>query len=305
MQYHQIVIFTHRPWVSKRYIQPRSPRQGPGYHHARKMCIDSSMAVAKLLQIYEKHYTFRRMNNQVVAIIFSAALMLLYFTISSGGKGNENGNNSAEMVAYLNLCFRALDELGQSFDNAKRTRDFLVSLQRRWQAHMRRSGSKRQISNRQTSQPPTSKADHSRKRSRLSAPGNPPNINNNNSLPFSTSPPSVTGTAAAIPPPATTPSQQPPILIPQRQQQPLNQPHLTTTCHAGEIDWIRNSDLHLLSDGLTDTQFPQLGAAASANANTNANAAGAEAEASTIPSLADIEPWWDSPNGTTSFGGSL
>lgn len=152
MQYHQIVIFTHRPWVSKNYIQPRSPRQGPGYHHARRMCIESSTAIARILHIYEKHYTFRRMNNQVVAIIFSAALMLLYMTISntfsSSKNSSENTNSNAEMVAFLNLCFRALDELGQSFENAKRTRDFLVSLQRRWQAHLRRSGSgkKRQVS---------------------------------------------------------------------------------------------------------------------------------------------------------------
>lgn len=291
MQYHQIVIFTHRPWVSKHYIQPRSPRQGPGYHHARRMCIESSMAVARLLQIYEKHYTFRRMNNQVVAIIFSAALMLLYVTISPGkANNNENGAARAEMVAYLNLCFRALDELGQSFENAKRTRDFLVSLQRRWQAHMRRSGAKRQMGNRQSSQPPAqgrSEADPSRKRSRLSVSGH--------------SFPTATATAAnnsnnnrtnknkAFAIPATPPSTQPqPQSQPQAIPPPLNQAHLS-----GDIDWIHNSDLQLLSEGLANDQFPQIpGNPAS------------YAEASTIPSLADIEPWWESPNGTTTFGGS-
>ncbi|KKK18127.1 hypothetical protein ARAM_007108 [Aspergillus rambellii] len=150
MQYHQIVLFAHRPWVSKSYIQPRSPRQGPGYHHARKMCIESSIAIARLLHIYEKHYTFRRMNNQVVAMIFSAALMLLYVTISTTPLSSKTGfemSDRPEMIAHLNLCFRALDELGQSVENAKRTRDFLVALQRRWQARMRQSGAtKRQMS---------------------------------------------------------------------------------------------------------------------------------------------------------------
>ena len=284
MQYHQIVIFTHRPWVSKHYIQPRSPRQGPGYHHARRMCIDSSMAVARLLQSYEKHYTFRRMNNQVVAIIFSAALMLLYVTISPGKASNENRNSRAEMVAYLNLCFRALDELGQSFENAKRTRDFLVSLQRRWQAHMRRSSGsapKRQIGNRQTSQPPAaqgpSESDMSRKRSRLSVP--------NNSLPIPTTSPSIKPTQTQAP--QVTPHP------PNQTQQPPQPQQQHTTCQPGDMEWIRNSDLQLLSEGLADNQFPQIGG----------NAA-SYAEASTIPSLADIEPWWDSPNGTTSFGGS-
>lgn len=292
MQYHQIVIFTHRPWVSKHYIQPRSPRQGPGYHHARRMCIESSMAVARLLQIYEKHYTFRRMNNQVVAIIFSAALMLLYVTISPGkASNNENGAARAEMVAYLNLCFRALDELGQSFENAKRTRDFLVSLQRRWQAHMRRSGAKRQMGNRQSSQPPAqgrSEADPSRKRSRLSVSGhslptatatatnNSNSTNKNKAFAIPATPPSVTG--------APSTQSQPPQAIPP----PLNQAHLS-----GDIDWIRNSDLQLLSEGLANDHFSQ----------TPGNPA-SYAEASTIPTLADIEPWWESPNGTTTFGGS-
>lgn len=135
MQYHQIIIFFHRPWVSKSYIQPRSPRQGPGHHHARRMCVVSATAVARLLHIYEKHYTFQRMSNQVVAMIFSAVLLLLFVTVSSsplmpskpGGVDQPHPRN-AEMVAYLNLCFRALDELGQPFDNAKRTHDYLIML---------------------------------------------------------------------------------------------------------------------------------------------------------------------------------
>lgn len=288
MQYHQIVIFTHRPWVSKRYIQPRSPRQGPGYHHARKMCIESSMAVARLLHIYEKHYTFRRMNNQVVAIIFSAALMLLYVTISAGKNGSD-GTSNAEMVAYLNLCFRALDELGQSFENAKRTRDFLVSLQRRWQAHMRKTGSarKRQPGSRQPSQPPPGQGhsgpDVSRKRSRLSVSKNFSTNNNNTFLipptTTTTTPPSVTGAPQA---PA-------PQIIPLSS----DEPHFNNS-QPGEIDWIRNPEFQLLASGLVDShRVPQVGAD---------EVSYAEPEA--LPSLADIEPWWDSPNGTTTFGGS-
>lgn len=289
MQYHQIVIFTHRPWVSKRYIQPRSPRQGPGYHHARRMCIESSMAVARLLYIYEKHYTFRRMNNQVVAIIFSAALMLLYVTISPGKNGSD-GTSNAEMVAYLNLCFRALDELGQSFENAKRTRDFLVTLQRRWQAHMRRTGSarKRQPGSRQPSQPPPgqqgcSEPDASRKRSRLSVSKNP-STNNNNTFPI---PP--TGKTATAPSATSAPQAPAPQTIPlSSDAQHFN------ACPSGEIDWIRNPELQLLAGGLADSHpVSQMGAN---------EASYAEAEA--LPSLADIEPWWDSPNGTTTFGGS-
>ncbi|PYH41015.1 transcription factor domain-containing protein [Aspergillus saccharolyticus JOP 1030-1] len=282
MQYHQIVIFTHRPWVSKSYIQPRSPRQGPGYHHARRMCIESSTAIAQLLHIYEKYYTFRRMNSQVVAMIFSAALILLYVTISNSRQGSENGRN-AEMVAYLNLCFRALDEIGQSFENAKRTRDFLVSLQRRWQAHMRRSGSaiKRQMSQQALSQKPassrTSDAHLSRKKSRTTAP------RNRAAMPLSI--PTAHSLAAAgmpLAPQVGGQSVQPPLVDP---APPL------TACQPGDFDWIRDSELQLLGDTLGEEGFPPLG-------NTNLYA-----ENGTLPSLNDIESWWDSPEGNA-FGGS-
>lgn len=276
MQYHQIVIFTHRPWVSKNYIQPRSPRQGPGYHHARRMCIESSTAIARILHIYEKHYTFRRMNNQVVAIIFSAALMLLYVTISNTFSSSKNSaehtNRNAEMVAYLNLCFRALDELGQSFENAKRTRDFLVSLQRRWQAHLRRSAKKRQVSKLLSQQ--STESDPSRKKSRISAPRN----QNQSSYPF---PP--TAPSSGMPSTHNLPH-------PQAQSQAAQQSQRFGACQPGDLDWIRDSDFQLLAENLGDGRLAQMG---TGNQFEGENV---------LPSLSDIEPWWDAPNNT--FGGS-
>lgn len=277
MQYHQIVIFTHRPWVSKNYIQPRAPRQGPGYHHARRMCIESATAVARLLQLYEKHYTFRRMNNQIVAIIFSAALMLLYVTISHAappGKSptDVSTTNNAEMVGYLNLCFRALDELGQSFENAKRTRDFLVSLQRRWQARMRRSGSavKRQPSNMQLPQQAATATDpSSRKKTRLTPPGHPHSQQQNM---FMASP-------------AFTQQQQHDPNLPADQTQPFD------SQQGADLDWLRNSDFQLLSGSLGDGGFPQMMGPSAYTDQTG------------LPNISDIEGWWDSP-GEGGFGGS-
>ena len=168
MQYYQIVIFFHRPWVSKSYIQPQNPKQGPGHQHARRTCAESATAIARLLRLYEKYYTFRRINNQVVAIIFTAALMLIFVTISmstqdTGRLRMDDKSRQADMAAHLNVCFRALDELGQSFENAKRTRDFLVSLQRRWQNHMRKTGatSKRSLETSATKSPENTADDRS------------------------------------------------------------------------------------------------------------------------------------------------
>lgn len=296
MQYHQIIIFFHRPWVSKSYIQPRSPRQGPGYHHARRMCVESATAVARLLHIYEKHYTFRRMSNQVVAIIFSAALMLLFVTVSSSssmpfkpGEMNHPHPRNAEMVAYLNLCFRALDELGQSFENAKRTRDYLVILQRRWQAHMRRSGpgAKRQISsaNLRALSQRTPSSQQTRNAHGSDARKKTRTAEKNTSY-------SQHNLSTSMGPPSTANTFQPqPVSSHQNQHSYQQQQFPAPSVEVGDLDWIRNSDLNLLSDSgggakpvdsMSTSQFP--------------------GDTGMLPDLADIDGWWESPNANSGFG---
>ncbi|KAJ5125859.1 hypothetical protein N7526_008036 [Penicillium atrosanguineum] len=299
MQYHQIIIFFHRPWVSKSYIQPRSPRQGPGYHHARRMCIESATAVARLLHIYEKHYSFRRMSNQVVAIIFSAALMLLFVTVSSSplmpskpGDTNQPHPRNAEMVAYLNLCFRALDELGQSFENAKRTRDYLVTLQRRWQTHMRRSGpgAKRQIGganlaalSQHTLSSQQARSIHgldARKKTRIAENNTPRPRHDSFNL---------------MGPPAANTFQPKPVSSQQNQQTYPQHQFSTPSAQSGDLDWIRNSDLNLLSDPT--------------GSGGNANPMGISTpqfsgDTGILPDLGDIDGWWESTNTNTGLGGS-
>ncbi|KAF7719640.1 Nitrogen assimilation transcription factor [Penicillium ucsense] len=295
MQYHQIIIFFHRPWVSKNYIQPRSPRQGPGYHHARRMCIESATAVARLLHIYEKHYTFRRMNNQVVAIIFSAALMLLFVTVSSSsltptkpGESSSIHPGNAEMVAYLNLCFRALDELGQSFENAKRTRDYLVTLQRRWQAHMRRAGSaaKRQISSSnlsnlsgdQASMYALSSHDAARKKTRVVD----RSVQHLQSLDASF--PSAAGGGLAFPSTHQYVN---------GTHQPLQQGSypMGQGIQADEqVDWICSADVNVMCDPSgTESPQPTLDSLSQAQFHEYSNM---------LPDLGDIEGWWSPPHGT-------
>lgn len=340
LQYHQIVIFTHRPWVSKSYIQPRAPRQGPGYHHARRMVIESSIAIARLLHIYEKNYTFRRMNNQVVSMIFSAALILLYVTISTTPLASKTGfeqhsDSNTQMVAHLNLCFRALDELGQSFENAKRTRDFLVSLQRRWQARMRRSGGmKRGVSgsrNRVPQIPATTKdipgtravqnpreSSFTRKKSRVSAPTsfNPssipfsmpgsqphPSTTLNPSLNPSLNPDMGPGPAlgnsapfqSTLDPNLKAPLFQPPTNPIQHPMNPPQQPDIDS--------WIRNSDVGFLPGDITDSATAtaaasafRMGGAGSVPVGVDDAGAGAGVDVG-LPSLDDIEPWWDAGEG--------
>ncbi|KAJ5221200.1 uncharacterized protein N7469_010087 [Penicillium citrinum] len=293
MQYHQIIIFFHRPWVSKNYIQPRSPRQGPGYHHARRMCVESATAIARLLDIYEKHYSFRRMNNQAVAIIFSAALMLLFVTVSSSplmpskpGEISQPHPRNAEMVAYLNLCFRALDELGQSFENAKRTRDFLVTLQRRWQAHMRRSGpaSKRQMSSANlpslASQQPISSHNPGRqdqpsyslhKKSRLSNNADMPQMRQGSMSAPSTANPSKSFQTAHQPPPQQN----------QQSSYDLQQQSFPVPS-SDNLNWMNEPGLNAIN-AMTAPQF------------TN--------DPGMLPDLGDLEGWWSPGGNSSGLGG--
>lgn len=160
MLYHQMMIYIHRPYVSKTYIQPMPP-QGPGHMHAQQMCIESSTAIVDLLRLYEQQYTFRRMNIHAVSVIFTTSLILIFIICSkqrgstppapgtgtSSAKANNNsksllsGSPAENAIAQLSVCFRALEDLTQSYDSARRTREFLVALQQRWQNQGRQWGS--------------------------------------------------------------------------------------------------------------------------------------------------------------------
>ncbi|RSL85791.1 hypothetical protein CEP51_003142 [Fusarium floridanum] len=137
MQYHQNIIHAHRPWMSRTYAQPFPP-QGPGAAHARMMCVESAYAIAKLLQLYEIRYALRRMNIQGVGIACSAALLLIFAAVTNYQRQGEN-----EIGLHLSACFRALDELGATWESAKRARDFLVLLQRQWELHGRTARARR------------------------------------------------------------------------------------------------------------------------------------------------------------------
>lgn len=149
MQYYQCIIYAHRPWMSKNYLQP-SPPQGPGPGHARKMCMEAASSISRLLILYENKYTLRRMNTQGVSITFSAALLLIFADISRYPRFQET-----EVLAHLGTCFRALDELGRAWESAKRAREFLVKLQRHWEIRARSNPSEVSHNGAGAPRPPT------------------------------------------------------------------------------------------------------------------------------------------------------
>lgn len=139
MLYEYLAILLHRPFVAKRYIQPH-PLVGRGPQHAREMCVRAASHISVLLSWYEERYSLSQINIQVVQITFSAALILVYATVSES-----NAQSHQQLTGHLDMCCRALAELGNTFNNASRTLDVLLHVKRTWQARLvaASAGSKR------------------------------------------------------------------------------------------------------------------------------------------------------------------
>jgi hypothetical protein len=133
MQFFQDLIHSHRPWMSKDYLQPQPP-VGPGHTHAREMCIQSAISIAKILVLYEKRYTLRRINVKAVSITSSAILLLLFAAVSQYPLAKDE-----DITAHLGTCFRALDEFSLSWQSANSVKDLLVRLQYKWELRTRAS----------------------------------------------------------------------------------------------------------------------------------------------------------------------
>jgi hypothetical protein len=127
MQYHAFIIILHRPFVSRHENQPYPPR-GKGPLHARSMCVNSATVIADILSIYESQYSLAIAATPVVHATFTAALILVYATISE-----TNRDRHADLSKHLATCCRALSDLGKYFGNASRALDTLLAIKRRWQ----------------------------------------------------------------------------------------------------------------------------------------------------------------------------
>ena len=119
--------------MSKSYLQPQPPK-GPGYLHAREMCIQSAISIAKILVLYETRYTLRRINVKAVSITSSAVLFLLFAAVCKYPSQPHH-----DIAAFLSTCFRALDEFSRSWQSARRAKDLLVGLQQQWEIRTRSS----------------------------------------------------------------------------------------------------------------------------------------------------------------------
>lgn len=112
--------------MSKHTLQPQPPR-GPGYRHARGMCVDSAVAVAKILGLYENQFRLRHIHHSAVHITSSAALLLLFADVCSCPDWRHQ-----EIIASLSTCFRALTEFAESWQSARQALNALLEIQQKW-----------------------------------------------------------------------------------------------------------------------------------------------------------------------------
>jgi hypothetical protein len=81
----------------------------------RPACTDSAKAISKLLQIYRRLYSFRRINIQAVHLIFTASLI---HVLNACEATEPSLKNSA--WKDLEVCSQALSEMGKGYKNASR-----------------------------------------------------------------------------------------------------------------------------------------------------------------------------------------
>lgn len=130
MQYHEMLIFIHRIFVSKRHLATQSLQSG-SFCSPFHTCLDSAFAIARLLSMYQGFYGLRHIHVQAVGITFSAALLLLSGTLKS-----QRPSTRAAISHNLGICCDALAEMGEFHENAARALDLLLNIKRSWQAHL-------------------------------------------------------------------------------------------------------------------------------------------------------------------------
>ncbi|EXJ73871.1 uncharacterized protein A1O5_03633 [Cladophialophora psammophila CBS 110553] len=130
MQYHQFMIYIHRPFMSKPAAST-TINSNIRHIHARAVCIESAVAISMLLGLYKANYPLRFVNVEVVSIVFSAAIILVLASVL-----DLEGTDKLNLQRHLDTCCKALAELGKVFKNASRTLEILLDIKRKWQAKL-------------------------------------------------------------------------------------------------------------------------------------------------------------------------
>jgi hypothetical protein len=126
MQYHEVIILLYRPFLSYRACRAASI-SGDEVLEAKEACSHAASTITKLLQMYQRLYTLRRINITAVHITFTTALVHLFEAC------NTQYSSSATRHESLQTCCQALSKMGQAYKSASRALEVITCIKCKWQ----------------------------------------------------------------------------------------------------------------------------------------------------------------------------
>ncbi|KAH7083507.1 hypothetical protein BKA63DRAFT_584879 [Paraphoma chrysanthemicola] len=125
MQFYAIRILAHRPlFAANVAVHGQEPEISSS--QARQTCFDAAQMLVRILETYRRQHTLRRVNVQMVHLVFTASLTYVFETCTSTGTRLQTAMTS------LQVCTQALTEIGQAFRNATRALELIICIKRDW-----------------------------------------------------------------------------------------------------------------------------------------------------------------------------
>ncbi len=136
MQFHEAMIFLHRPFLSSPCLDQVDGGEGNGFVDSAKICQESATVICRLITIYRQQRNIRRIHAQAVSIVLTAGLI---HTHNCCVYSNQAG---VDAQRQLSICVQALGEMGH-FNFSTRALEIILSLRRDWQNRIFRKPGKR------------------------------------------------------------------------------------------------------------------------------------------------------------------
>lgn len=121
MQLNAVRIIVDRPFLLSQ--SGTSVLAGNEIDKSRESCNGAAFNITKLLQIFRRRYSLRRVNIQAVHLIFTAMLVHVHNACLS-----EDYEVCETARRHLEICSQALGEIGQAYKNALRALEVITSI---------------------------------------------------------------------------------------------------------------------------------------------------------------------------------
>jgi hypothetical protein len=127
LQYHEAVILLHRPFVFRGTGRPYASMCSTTPTNAQEICTEAASEICRLIIMYRRKYSLRRIHIQMVHVVMTAGLIHVYNCCFATGKEAKSAQE------HLFTCVQALGEMGQTFNSSSRGLEIMTSLRHEWQ----------------------------------------------------------------------------------------------------------------------------------------------------------------------------